>query len=255
MADEQRVRQIVASDQVLSSPWQGAEVRWRAVFPGEGRQLGVVRQWLKSFLAACPARDDVVSVAVELCSNAVLHTGSGAGGRFCVEVWGLPGLVRVAVADGGGLTEPRLVDDPGGEHGRGLRLVAGLSTRRGVRGGPRGRVVWADIPWDGVPPAMPVPEADAGTCAAVDELARMFPRVPVWFGVSTAQWWALADCELIAASSPQELARLITRAVCLLDDQVPVDVSLERPWPAGLADPRLPRHARPGSQLGYGASQ
>ena len=74
-------------------------MRWRRVFPGEGRQLAALRQWLASLLPECPARDDVICVATELGTNAVQHTASGGGGWFAVEVsWHGP-AVRGAVAD------------------------------------------------------------------------------------------------------------------------------------------------------------
>jgi anti-sigma regulatory factor (Ser/Thr protein kinase) len=230
MAEEHQVRQVAGVDEARCGALRKAEARWRQVFPGEGRQLAVVRQWLKTFLPDCTARDDVISVTTELASNAVLHTGSGNGGCFCVEICDLPGLVRVAVADGGALTEPRLVDDPAGEHGRGLQLVTAMSARRGMRAGPRGRVVWADVPWDGARPAAPAPSGDAETVAVLAALADLFPAVPTWFGASTAQWWALADSELITASSPQELAGLITRALFPPDAAVPA--AREHPLPA-----------------------
>jgi hypothetical protein len=51
-------------------------VSWRREFPGEGGQLGVLRRWLASLLPPCPARDDVVSVANELSSNANAPRGA-----------------------------------------------------------------------------------------------------------------------------------------------------------------------------------
>jgi anti-sigma regulatory factor (Ser/Thr protein kinase) len=124
-------------------------LRWRQVFPGEDRQLGVLRRWLASLLPECPARDDVISVATELATNALRHTTSGRSGLFAVEITRYESTVRVAVADGGSPAEPLLIEDPAAEHGRGLLLVLGLSVRTGVTGDHRGRLVWADIAWDG----------------------------------------------------------------------------------------------------------
>jgi hypothetical protein len=129
--------------------------QWHRVFPGEERQLGVLRRWLASLLPRCPARDDVASIATELGANAVRHTASGRGGWFVVEIiWPGP-VVRVAVTDLGAPTGPQLVDDPEGEHGRGLLVVQGLSARAGVWGDRRGRVVWADVPWGDAGPGSP----------------------------------------------------------------------------------------------------
>jgi anti-sigma regulatory factor (Ser/Thr protein kinase) len=142
--------------------------RWRRVLPGEERQLGVLRRWLAAQLPACPARDDLVAVAHELASNAVRHTASGRGGYFAVEVTWFPTVVWVAVADSGAPTGPRLVDDPGADHGRGLLVVRRLSAGTGVRGDHLGRLVWAQIPWtgprppDGAPPPSDYQAAGGG---------------------------------------------------------------------------------------------
>jgi anti-sigma regulatory factor (Ser/Thr protein kinase) len=118
------------------------------VFPGHGRELSALRRWLSSLLPDCPARDDVLVVANELSSNAIAHTASGQDGCFAVEVTWHGSVVQVVVADYGGPAEPRVIDDPAAERGRGLRLVNGLSVRTGVAGDRRGRLVWAQIAFD-----------------------------------------------------------------------------------------------------------
>lgn len=130
--------------------------RWRRILPGEEREIGKLRRWLAGLLPDCSARDDVISVATELSANAVRHTASGQGGCFGIEVTCHGAVIRVAVADRGAATEPRLIDDPMEEYGRGLMLVHGLAVRTGVRGGEHGRLVWADIPWNAGVPAAPV---------------------------------------------------------------------------------------------------
>ena len=141
-------------------------MRWRRVFRGDERQLGVMRRWLTSLLPAGPARDDVTLVATELASNAICHTASGQGGCFTVEITWWRSVVRVGVTDCGGPAQPQVVEDPPDEHGRGLLLVSLLSLRTGMCGDQRGRLVWADVRWDGPGPAsgtaMPraVPDVD-----------------------------------------------------------------------------------------------
>jgi len=161
----------------------------------------VLRQWLASLLPPCPARDDVVIVASELGCNAIRHTRSGQGGRFTVEVTWSAAVVRVAVADGGAATGPTVIDDPGSEHGRGLVVVRELSVRMGACGDRLGRLVWADVPWDGTAAAA-VAASPAGQDAAIRNaeaaLARRFADVPVWFGRATCAWRALA-AEVAAA--------------------------------------------------------
>ena len=197
------------------SPAPASAHRWRQVFLGEERQLGLLRRWLVACLPRCPARDDVISVATELGSNAILHTASGRGGGFSVELTWYRSLVRIAVSDRGGSAGPHLIENPDGEHGRGLLLVRGLSARTGVTGDEQGRIVWAEIPWDG-------PDADGGAAfvgpdeAAIREgeaaLGHRFAGVPAWFGRATRAWWALAGpSELVTAPTAPELATLLRR--------------------------------------------
>jgi Histidine kinase-like ATPase domain len=196
---------------------QGGEsaLRWRALFDGDESQVREVRRWLTGLLPACPARDDVVSVACELSTKAIAHTASGHDGVFAVEIAWHGATVAVAVADAGAPTGPYPIDDPMAERGRGLMLVHGLCIRTGVSGDRRGRLVWGDVLWSG--PPVPLAAAGSGHEAAIrDGLAGLADRhrdVLAWFGRSTLQWWALAgqpgDPRLVTAPTPGELGDLI----------------------------------------------
>lgn len=120
---------------------------WWRVFPGDPKQVAEMRRWIEGVLPSCPARDDVTEVASELAANAICHTLSGDDGEFGVRITREPRLAVIAVADGGGATGPRLVDDPLAERGRGLRIVYALAARVTVRGGANGRIVEASVPW------------------------------------------------------------------------------------------------------------
>lgn len=123
-------------------------LRCRRVLPGQPDQLQVLRHWLADLLPPCDARDMVIAVASELGANAVCHTASRLpGGTFSVEVEWSTAAVTVVVGDGGGPSAPRIIDDPVGEHGRGLQMVYGLSDAVAVSGGEQGRYVRADVPW------------------------------------------------------------------------------------------------------------
>lgn len=146
---------------------------WRRVFAGRPAEVAALRRWLAGCLPDCGSRDDVVSVAVELATNAIRHTSSGRGGVFSVEIAWQSGRasLRVAITDGGARRSPQLPPRPGAaaqpdpagspgpadpagllaEHGRGLAVVAALASRTGVLGTGRGRLVWAEIPWTGAP--------------------------------------------------------------------------------------------------------
>ncbi|MDQ2875879.1 MAG: ATP-binding protein [Actinomycetota bacterium] len=108
-----------------------------------------MRQWVASLLPDCPARDDVICIAAELAANAVLHTASGLGGHFEVGISWLDSAVRVTVFDNGSPEGPRRAGRLMTETGRGLLIVQALALKTGVTGDARGRVSWADIPWNG----------------------------------------------------------------------------------------------------------
>jgi anti-sigma regulatory factor (Ser/Thr protein kinase) len=153
------------------------QLRWERVFPGDERQISVLRQWLASLLPACTARDDVLLVATELGTNAVRHTASGQGGSFEVEVtWHGP-AVRVAVTDAGAPQGPRAIDDPMAESGRGLMVVQSLAVRTGQRGDHRRRRIWADVDWDTA--AGPPLARDPREAALDDGLALLTAVTPV----------------------------------------------------------------------------
>ncbi len=193
-------------------------LRWRRAFPGEARQLAVVRQWLARLLPACAARHDVALVATELAANAIKHTRSGQESWFAVEITWHRAVVRVAVADCGGPHGPppipRVSGDPAASHGRGLLVVAGLALRTGTAGDHRGRLMWADVPWHGQDHRQPALGPDPYEAAIRDDqaaLASRFTGVPAWFGRATLQWWALPRSgQLVTAPTASALAALLS---------------------------------------------
>ncbi|HEX3752380.1 MAG TPA: ATP-binding protein [Streptosporangiaceae bacterium] len=131
---------------------------WQRLFRGQESELRQLRRWLCVLLPDTSARDDLISVAVELGTNAIQHTASGDGGWFTVEVACLGPVIRVAVTDEGAPAAPRLGDDPlagdgllddevdyDSDCGRGLLIVQALSAASGVCGNVRGRTVWAEV--------------------------------------------------------------------------------------------------------------
>jgi hypothetical protein len=153
------------------------------LFRGHESELRQLRHWLTELLPDSPGRDDLISVAVELGTNAVQHTASGDGGWFTVEVACLGPTLRVSVTDEGAERGPSLTDDPPialaldlgedsdfgegnglGEdgdlaedsdfgiiagarcdRGRGLVIVRALAVTCGVCGNASGRTVWAEV--------------------------------------------------------------------------------------------------------------
>ena len=91
-----------------------------------------LRRWLTGLLPDCPERDDLISVAVELGTNAVQHTASGAGGWFTVAVTRRATVVRLDVTDEGGPCGPQAGGDPMSDCGRGVGPGRCDGTRRGA---------------------------------------------------------------------------------------------------------------------------
>ena len=224
-------------------------LRWRRVFPGQEAELRRVRYWLAELLPSGAAREDVVTVAIELAANAVRHTASGYDGFFAVELtWQRrPVTVRVAVADGGARTAPHLtpgtdplgpgplgLESPGigpltadqlgsdqlSEYGRGLRVVRALAERTGACGDHRGRLVWAEIQWGKEGTAEPdLPDGYESSLRDIQAvLTARYPEADIWFGRTTMQWWAMIGRpekghpearRLLTAESPVDLAQLL----------------------------------------------
>jgi anti-sigma regulatory factor (Ser/Thr protein kinase) len=121
------------------------------LLPFAASSVGVARRRLVSDLIAADVYDsavcDVALVISELFSNALRHAGPLPGAQIRVT-WRIePVSVRVSVSDGGGPTVPELGEPTqGATGGRGLRIVAKLSSRWGTSTGEDGITVWAEVP-------------------------------------------------------------------------------------------------------------
>lgn len=118
-------------------------IMFSATFAGQPRQVREIRRAVAGCLAGCPAADDVVLIASELASNAILHSRS-RDAFLAVRVAVLGGGCRVEVEDLGGPWSATGQDD-GRPHG--LDLVEILSDEWGTEVTPGGRVTWAVITW------------------------------------------------------------------------------------------------------------
>jgi anti-sigma regulatory factor (Ser/Thr protein kinase) len=132
---------------------------WRRAFKGTKAQVAEVRRFVACLLEQCPAREALITCVSELSANAVVHTASGYGGFFTVEV-SCPrnGVARFSVTDAGGPTEPAAgapVDAEVGNEdvddlpvcGLGLALVAASASCWGYHDSGSGRTVWAEASW------------------------------------------------------------------------------------------------------------
>lgn len=94
--------------------------------------------------------DDAALVVTELVANAVRHGPAAADGAIRVDWDVADGLLRLEVSAGGPGPGSGLAVSPVGtsdaESGRGLGIVAALSTGWGVRPSASGNAVWAELP-------------------------------------------------------------------------------------------------------------
>jgi serine/threonine-protein kinase RsbW len=154
-------------EQVGEAPRPDTSVRWQRLFRGQESELRQLRRWLTTVLPDSPARDDLISVAVELGTNAIQHTFSGQGGCFTVQVTRRGAVTGIDVTDEGAPGGPQVTDDPMSDCGRGLIIVRALSESCGVRGDARGRTVWAEVAWAPAPVPVSAPRPTSTSAPAV----------------------------------------------------------------------------------------
>ncbi len=118
--------------------------------------MSLARRFVAELLVGCPARETLMTCVSELSANAIVHTASGRGGMFIVEVdTRRDGVARVAVTDEGAEAVPVAgALDLMAEGGRGLAMVAACTSRWGFAEAYPGRTVWAEASW---PVAVPSP--------------------------------------------------------------------------------------------------
>jgi len=128
---------------------------------GRRRLLGRLEPLLGAEHSAC---DDSVLLLSETLTNAIVHS---EGTSVEVDAYVDAAVIRVEVTDEGGGTVPHHVDDPLGEHGRGLPILSMLAESWGFGRLDDGRLrVWFEVPHT----------APVNTRAAVPEDARV-PRL------------------------------------------------------------------------------
>lgn len=118
------------------------------VLPADGTSPSAARRYVRGFLGdrgLWSLADDALLLVTELVTNAVRYGAPGVTLRLHTGSRG----VGVAVEDRGPLL-PQLIDRQSGavlEHGRGLLLVASLSTAWGVTLAepPPGKTVWCEL--------------------------------------------------------------------------------------------------------------
>jgi serine/threonine-protein kinase RsbW len=197
---------------------------WTRQFRGGADQVLEVRHWLEDLLPDCAARADVILLASELCTNAIVHSRSGeAGGQFSVDIDWAPALARVVVGDQGSAKAPAIAPRSGdgaelGESGRGLLLVDGLADDWGTVSRPNRRWVWADVEWQARGgPLLAIPGSPDAAIASNAMTRKVFPGTSIWWGHLTKTWWAAVPGPtnahgLICAPTRDSLIKSLVRA-------------------------------------------
>jgi serine/threonine-protein kinase RsbW len=123
-------------------------VKFECAYPGTASQPRHVRADLAKVADGFPALDNLLLLASELATNAILHSRSGHPDRtFTVRAALYPGdYAWVEVIDRGGAWRADEYDD---EHGRGLGIVAAVAgdDNWGIEGDDVCRVAWFRLDW------------------------------------------------------------------------------------------------------------
>jgi serine/threonine-protein kinase RsbW len=169
---------------------------WARDFRGDKNQVRPVRHWIEDLLPECEPLDDILLLASEVCTNAIVHTLSGKDGLFSIDVEWSPSLVRVMIGDQGSLKAPAVrskKDDASwvDEYGRGLWLVSELADAWGTATHLGGRSVWFDIAWQKRGgPLLEAPSGHEAMSTSMTVLRRAWPGTTVWWGHRTKAFWA-----------------------------------------------------------------
>jgi anti-sigma regulatory factor (Ser/Thr protein kinase) len=117
-------------------------------YPGTIDQVRRMRADVATVAGNCPVVDDMVLLASELATNAILHSRSGHPERFfTVRAVLYPGeYAWVEIIDEGGGWGDDQHDE---EHGRGLTIVSAIAgeSNWGIDGDAACRVAWFRLGW------------------------------------------------------------------------------------------------------------
>lgn len=131
--------------ELLESVGRAGEAEASVDLPYGVTSVAAARRFVEEHVAEWhvePLRDDALLIASELATNAITHARSACQLRLSLT----SSALRIDVSDSGaGTPEPQRVSQTR-EHGRGLHLVAALTTAWGLEAGPGGgKRVWAEL--------------------------------------------------------------------------------------------------------------
>lgn len=119
---------------------------YAGTFPGLAEETARVRCEIAAYLDDCPVTQDMILIASELATNAILHTRS-RGSTLRVRCQLTPRAARIEVEDFGGPWRQRR--NPG-DRPHGLDIIQALTgpDHWGTQPtGTGGRIVWAQLTW------------------------------------------------------------------------------------------------------------
>jgi anti-sigma regulatory factor (Ser/Thr protein kinase) len=245
---------MTAAFPVLSSP-DGPLARYVQVFAGTTASVAAARRFTSAVLAACPAREALVACVSELAANAVVHTASGDGGVFTVEVTRpRDGIARVAVTDAGSLSAPAVTavvvpetaqagaartDDDWSEDwaadgadgvGRGLAMVADLADMDAEGG--RGLALVAALAHSWGYRDVPPPR-----CAVPDDVSPSIPAPSI--PAPSAQELSAQELSAQEFSAPDSGTPVAVGAAIISRDLSSLDITRPVPGEPAIANPDL----------------
>src|SRR5215211_261381 len=159
----------------------------RIALPRSPASVGTARSFIEARTAAWsfpePAGSQLVLIASELVTNAVLHART----ELTLTLELRDGRLRISVKDRSKAPPTLRHYQADALTGRGLGVVAALSDRWGISAAADGKVVWAEVPASESPavagarrPAEEVAPAPAARATAAEGLRTVrFPAVPV----------------------------------------------------------------------------
>ncbi len=131
----------------MESSGDGGAVRVFLRLPGRPDQVARARRWISQELGrGHPLHDDCVLLTSEIATNAVLHSRTGAGGAFTLDLSHSDKRVYVSVRDEGSAEPPCACHAaPSAANGRGLPLLEALARRWGLIREAGANEVWFEL--------------------------------------------------------------------------------------------------------------
>jgi len=123
---------------------------FQRVYYGAASEVRRVRADLAVVAAGCPIADELVLLASELATNAIVHTKSGGpDATFTLRAEVHQDYIRIEVEDAGGPWHARPRDD-GRPHGFDLVEAIAGPQNWGIDGDMCRRIAWARLDWPGL---------------------------------------------------------------------------------------------------------